>query len=134
DQDVGLTLDGHQVLLEAALDHLLVHRGGLTGPNARTAVRCRKTVEDRLPRALWQARGGQHEPLEQRLLAIVQVILVLHQEIEGRIEHAIVQRGLDAKYVELLVREPPQPRDVVRQLRLRSEEHTSELQSRENLV
>ena len=100
DEDVGLPLDRHDVLRVAALERLLVHRLALAREDAGDAVGRRHALEDRLARAPAAASTSVKESaLKRRALGARPVVLVLVEELERPVEHAVVHRRLDVEDV-----------------------------------
>ena len=116
DQDVRLPVDRDDVLLVAARERVGVDRFGLTGEDARDAVGGGDAVEDRLARALREGVERELEPLQRRLLVAGEIVLVLVEELERAIEHAVVDRGLDGEDVQRLVRDATHAIHARRQL------------------
>ena len=87
-------------------------RFGLAGEDAGHAERARNTLENRLAGRLRKLREREAERSQAALLRRGEVILVLREELERAVEHAVVHRRLDGEHVELLVREPAHAHDA----------------------
>src|SRR5580700_3868073 len=108
-QNIGLTLHRHRVLLEHSRERLLMHRLGVSRPHADHSIGGSVIVQHSAPRL---ARHVPHRPLkafQPCAIPIGEVIFVLVQEVEHPAVHPRIHRRLDLKNVDRLVNQLAHP-------------------------